>query len=134
MRISVFFVLFVFTSFCSYGQNLVGYKGKEILKYMKENRNDMAYSEVTNESFRYLKYSNSTDSQTLLFFLNNDSTCMSERLICDLGVKAEKTKEFDSMYRKSGENRWIENRDGKDYLIEIKDEKWSCVITIEADK
>jgi len=59
---------------------------------------------------------------------------MSERLICDLSVKVEKIKEFDSIYRKSGENRWIENRDGKNYLIEIKDEKWSCVITIEADK
>jgi len=94
----------------------------------------MAYAKVTNDRFRYLKYSNSTDSQTLLFFLNNDSTCMSERLICDLGVKTEKIKEFDSMYKKSGENRWIDYREGKNYLIEIKDEKWSCVITIEADK
>ena len=39
--------------------------------------------------------------------------------------------EFNSAYKKSGENRWIDRRDGTDYLIELRDEKWSCVVTIE---
>jgi hypothetical protein len=56
------------------------------------------------------------------------------RLICDLNIKAEKEKEFDSIYEKSGENRWIDKHDGKNYLVEISDEKWYCIITIEPDK
>ena len=122
------------TGFFANGQNLVGFNSKEIQKYMMENRLEMSVEKVTNNRFKYLKYSNNTESQTLLFFFTNDSICKSVRLICDLGAKAEKVKEFDSIYKKSGENKWSENRNGKDYRIEIKDEKWSCVITIEADK
>lgn len=94
----------------------------------------MKVEKVTNNRFKYLKYSNNTDSQTLLFFFSNDSICKSVRLICNRDEKVEKEKEFDTLYKKSGPNRWIENLNGKDYRIEIKDEKWSCVITIEADK
>jgi len=116
------------------GQNLVGYNGKEIQKYIKENRSDLNSEKVTNNRFKYLKYSDSSDSQTFLFFLNPDSVCKSVRIICDVHKKADKVKEFDSIYKKSGENRWIDMREGKDYLVKIRDEKWSCIITIEPDK
>jgi len=55
-------------------------------------------------------------------------------VICDNTVKTEKVKELDSNYKKAGENRWVDNHNGKDYLIEVKDETWSCVITIEPVK
>ena len=89
---------------------------------------------VTNNKFRYLKYSDSSENQTMLFFLNSDSVCKSVRIICALSMKTEKVKEFNSRYIKSGENRWIDKRNGKDYLIEIMDGKWSCVISIEPSK
>jgi hypothetical protein len=101
---------------------------------MKENRKDMNSEIVKNDRFKYLKYSNSSDNQTMLLFITNDSVCKSIRVICDLGLKIEKVKEFDSVYKKDGVNRWTENRGGKDYLIEIKDEKWFCVVTIEPFK
>jgi hypothetical protein len=101
---------------------------------MKENRRDMSSEKVTNNRYKYLKYSDSSDSQTFLFFLNPDSVCKSVRMICNVSIKAEKVKEFDSIYKKSGEYRWIDKREGKDYLIEIRNEKWSCIIIIEPDK
>ena len=134
MRIFSLFSILIWTCILSYGQNLVGYNGKEIQKYMMENNRDFNFEKVANSRFKYLKYSDSSDSQTLLFFISNDSICRSVRLICELSIKAEKVKEFNSIYKKSSENRWIDNRDGKDYLIEIRDEKWSCIITIEPDK
>ena len=134
MRIFTLSAILILTCILSYGQNLVGYNGKEIQKYMKENNRDFNSEKVANSRFKYLKYSNNSDSQTLLFFITNDSICKSVRLICDLSVKPEKVKEFDSIYNKSSENRWIDKRDGKDYLIQIRDETWSCIITIEPDK
>jgi hypothetical protein len=119
---------------CSYSQNLIGYKYPDIKKYMKENHKEMSFNNVTNSTFKYLKYSDSSDSQTLLFFLNSDSVCRSVRMICDGRIKAQKAEEFNSSYKRSGENRWIDSHDGKDYLIEIKDEKWYYIITIEPDK
>jgi hypothetical protein len=118
----------------AYGQNLIGHSYRDIRKYMNENCRDMSFNNVTNNKFNYLKYTDSSDSQTLLFFLTQDSVCKSERLICDNGLKTEKIKEFNSLYKQGGENRWIDRHDNKDYLVEIKDEKWSFVITIERDK
>jgi hypothetical protein len=124
----------ILTCICTQSQNLIGYKGKEIVKYMKEKRQEMNYNNVVNSKFTYLKYSDNQENQTVLFFLNPDSICRSVRIIYDVTMKAEKEKEFNSLYTKRGENRWIDNRDGKDYVIEVMDGQWSCVISIEPDK
>jgi hypothetical protein len=134
MKIITLLAILIMTVNCTYGQNLIGYSDKEIRLYMNKNRREMNFINVTNRKFKYLKYSDSSDSQTLLFFLNPDSVCKSVRLICELSKKAEKVKEFNSIYKKSGENRWIDRRDGKEYLVEIREEKWSCIITIKPDK
>jgi hypothetical protein len=126
------FILMIGSS--GYGQNLIGYNDYEIRKFMKENNSNMNFNKVINNKFIYLKYTDNADSQTILFFLSPDSVCKNERIICDGIVKAEKVKEFDKLYKKNGENKWIDRRGGKDYLIEIKDEKWSTVITIEPGK
>ena len=122
-------IVFLFSGICAIGQNLIGYNETEIKEYMKENRKDMSLNTVTNTRFKYLKYSDQPESQTILFFLNPDMVCHGVRLICEKSVRAEKVKEFDSIYAKSDENRWIDKRDGKDYIIEVRDEDWSCIIT-----
>jgi hypothetical protein len=134
MRIITLFATFILTCFCINGQNLIGYEYKEIREYMKENHTEMSINNVTNSKFNYLKYSDSSDNQTLLFFLSPDSICKSVRMICDVSLKSEKKNEFNMIYKNVGENRWIDKRDGKDYLITIRDEEWSCIITIEPDK
>jgi hypothetical protein len=134
MKIFILFLLLVLTGFNAAGQNLVGYNVGEIKKYMKENRKEMNSEKVTNSRFKYLKYSDSSDSQTILFFLNQDSVCRSERIICDQRVKTDKIKEFDSIYKKKDEKSWVDTKNGKNYLVAIKDEEWSCIITIEPEK
>lgn len=130
MKIILLFIMLTLSGFLS-GQNLVGYKDIEIRKYMKENKGNMSYNKVRNERYNYLKYTDNSDSQTLLFFLGSDSTCRSIRIICDTDVKAEKVKEFNTIYKKEGQNTWIDKRNGIDYLIELKDEEWSSTITIK---
>ena len=93
----------------------------------------MHYDKVRNSMFSYLKYSDSSDSQTILFFLTTDSVCKGVRVICDNSMKHEKIKELDSSYKRIGEDRWVDNHDGINYLIKFKEEEWSCSITIEPD-
>lgn len=133
MKVVLLFSLFSFSVLLS-GQNLIGFKDKEIRKFMKENKSDMNINKVNNYSFNYLKYTDNSDSQTLLFFLTTDSICRSIRIICDTVVKTEKIKEYNSLYKKKGENIWVDTRQGKDYLIEMRDEQWCSVITIEPSK
>jgi len=48
-----------------------------------------------------------------------------------LRIKAEKIKEFNTIYKKKGDNAWVDRRNGMDYLIELKDEEWSLTISIK---
>ncbi len=130
MKIFPLVAFFLFISIVTFSQNLIGYKEDEIRKYMKENRKDMNYNVVTNSRFKYLKYSDNEENETLLFFLNNSSVCKSVRIICDYSIKGRKIQEFDSKYKKAADNRWLDTRGRKNYIIEIKDEQWSCIITI----
>jgi len=131
MKTAVLLTFLFVSSFCSYGQNLIGYNDAEIRKFMKQHRKDMHYNTVKNSMFSYLKYSNSADSQTILFFLTTDSVCKGVRVICDNSMKPEKLKELDATYKRIGEDSWVDNHDGKNYLIKFKEEEWSCSITIE---
>jgi hypothetical protein len=85
---------------------------------------------INNSTFKYLKYSDKDDSQTLLFFLNEQLVCKSIRLICDKSLKKEKINECNSLYKKTGDNQWTETKKGKRYLIEMKEEEWSFNVTI----
>lgn len=134
MKITSLSAALMLTCILAQSQNLVGYKQKDILKYMKENRREMNYNNVVNSKFSYLKYSDNYENQTMLFFLNPDSICKSERIIFDISMKSQKMNEYNSQFIKNGENKWIEKRNGKEYIIEIVEGKWSCVISIEPEK
>lgn len=123
-------VLLVVSLCTATGQNLIGYKQDEIKRYMKENLKEMNLNRVSNDKFNYLKYSDISDSQTILFFLDKDSVCRSIRIICDENAKQQKIKEFNSVYEKKGENSWVDKRQGNSYMILMRDEDWASVITI----
>ena len=128
-------VILLFFNLSLSGQNLIGYNEKEIRQYMRDNQKNMDFQKFTNNStFKYLKYVDRDDSQTLLFFLTADSVCKSIRLVCDKSLKKMKTKEFDNIYKKGGENIWTEIKNGKRYIIELKDEDFSLSITFRSSE
>jgi hypothetical protein len=116
------------------GQNLIGYSDDEIKKFMRENRKEMNIENVTNSDHNYLKFSDSSETQTILFFLDNKAVCSSIRVICDEGIRKQKMNELNSIYKKKSDNTWTDVRQGKKYLISLKNDEWSFVITIETEK
>lgn len=116
-------------------QNLIGYHEREIRQYMKDKQKEMIYQNFTNNStFKYLKYADKDESRTLLFFLNADSICKSERFVCDKSLKTQMIKELDTSYSKKENNVWTEMKNGKKYIIELKDEEFSFTITIRLNE
>jgi hypothetical protein len=114
------------------GQNLIGYSEPEIRTFMAENVKDMSFQNfINNSTFKYLKYSDKAETQTLLFFLNEKLICKSVRLVCDKSLRAQKTKEYDGLYKKTGDGQWTETKNGKKYLIELKEEDYTFNITIK---
>ena len=133
IKISAFIVFLI--SINLNGQNLIGYSEKDVRQYMADNQKEMAFqSYINNSTFKYLKYSNKDETLTLLFFLNEQSVCKSVRLICDKSLETEKIKEFNSLYKKTGDNQWIETKNRKKYLIELKEEQWSFNVTIKLNE
>lgn len=133
MKVVKLFAFLIFSSGYTYGQNLIGYNDTEIKKFMLQNRKDMHYNSVKNSLFKYLKYSDYSDSQTILFFLSSDSVCKGVRVICENYMKQQKIKELDAAYKRIGDYKWVDNHDGKNYLIKLNEEEWSCSITIEPE-
>lgn len=116
------------------GQNLIGYNDEEIKKFMRENKKEMNIENVKNNDYNYLKFSNSSETQTILFFLDNKAVCNSIRVICDEGIRKQKMNELNSIYKKKSDNTWTDIRQGKIYLISLKNDEWSFVITMEPEK
>jgi hypothetical protein len=134
MRISFLLFLAVLSTLSLSGQNLIGYNRDEIVKYMKENHKDMNLNNVVNNSFTYLKYSDNNDSETMLFFMGNDSVCTGIRIICDETARSGKIKEFDSAFKKTGNNIWLDSRNGKNYRIALSEDSWSYIFNITSIK
>jgi hypothetical protein len=125
LRSSILPVLLVVSTNIS-GQNLIGYKVNEIKKYMRDKEKDFNFqNSVYNSTFKYLKYQDNNETQTLLFFLTADSVCKGVRLISDKSLETEKIKELNSAYTPAGNNTWRETRNGKNYIIELKEDEWS---------
>jgi hypothetical protein len=134
MRIVIFLIILFLQTISSFGQNLIGYKTMEIRNYMKENRKDMNFNTVRNSLYSYLKYTDAGDTQTILFFLAPDSVCTSVRVIFARGLKDEKKKELDSICKRVDNENWISSMGGKNYLVKLKEEQWTCTITYESEK
>jgi hypothetical protein len=130
----ILFLTIALISLSAESQNLIGLKSAEIKAYMKNNYKEMMPENVVNSRFSYLKYTDNTYTSTLLFFMDKDSICKSIRLICDPAIKNEKLNQLNAIYKKSGDNRWMDSRDGKDFIVELKDDKWSFTITFEPSK
>lgn len=131
MKVVILFLLAVFYTSAIYSQNLVGFDEPEIKKYMKENRNEFKLQNDKNNYFKYLKYVNNSNTETLIFFLSDKSVCSGIRLICDQSLKSQKLKELDLSYTKTGANVWAEKKKNKNYVIELTDEEWFFSINIK---
>lgn len=127
-------ILISFASALASGQNLIGFSYDKIRSYMKENRKEMSFNKVNNKQFNYLKYTDGSESQTILFFLDADSVCRSIRIICDESARTKMVNEFNSSYKKNGDNKWIDKRNGNSYIIELFEEDWASVITMLPEK
>jgi hypothetical protein len=133
MKTAILIAFLMVATNCTFAQNLIGYNDTQIRNFMKQNRKDMHYNNVKNSLFNYLKYSDNSESQTILFFLTPDSVCKGVRVICENTMKTDKIKELDATYKRVGDFKWVDNHNGKNYLIKLKEEEWSCSITIEPD-
>ena len=127
-----FFVVFLNTAL--YSQKFIGFSEKDIKKQMDTDRPGFNIQNDNNLYFKYLKYVNNENTETILFFLSDKLLCTEIRIICDLSMKSQMLKELDSTYTKQNDNTWIENKNRNNYLIELNDEEWFFSINIKLEE
>ncbi len=122
--------LFLLAGIMLFSQNLIDHSASEIETIMKERYKNFKPSKTTNNPhYRYLKYENHQQTETLLFFLSEDDVCIYYKYIGDYSRFYSKIAEMDEKYEKIDKNAWIEELNGAKYRIELTKREWFFTLT-----
>jgi hypothetical protein len=137
MRKKVFLgIILLLANLSMYCQHIIGLHkdqlGTEIGKFYPNFIQD--HSSV-NTTYKYLKYIDKTNEQTLLVFLTDNDCCKSTKLISDYSNILEVKNSLAKNYKQAGKDKWIYKYNGEVYSIILKREKWFfSVFTAKKEK
>jgi hypothetical protein len=105
-------------------QHLIGMNKDQLIKEMGKLYPDFVQDNSSvNNTYKYLKYIDRTNEQTLLVFLTDADVCKSTKLISDytnlLDVKNNLAK-----YKPAGKDKWTYTLNGGTYMVTLTREKW----------
>ena len=105
-------------------QNLIGMNIQQIEKEIKViYPNFVIDNSFVNNSYKYLKYIDKINEQTLLVFLSENNECTSTKLICDYSM-IDQVKEDMKKYKPGGKDKWNYTVNGVQYVITLHREEW----------
>ena len=116
-------------------QDFIGMQADEIRKQMRAHRRDFALDETTiNKVYKYLKYVDEMETQTILFFLSDDDTCTYYKIIYDSDLLPSVRQELDSTCRKISDTLWLQEIDGQRYRKVLKQYEWFFSVTTRPEE
>lgn len=123
--VPVILLLIFFSLHPGRAQQVIGLPKGEVQKVIREEySNFMLDNSTRNTTFKYLKYIDKLNEQTLLCMLSEDDICTSTKLISDYMNLGDVIKELDSRYTKAGDNTWKYTFNNKKLIVTLKKEKW----------
>lgn len=136
MRLFIAYILFLLLPLGAAGQNLLGYKAGEIEKFISRNKKELVKDENSrNDYYKYLKYTDGTaGTSTYYFFLSDKDRCLRIKSMHVHSMKEIVEEELDSLYTRTGTDRWSDRNRGIDAVISLVSEEWFFTVTIEPDK
>jgi hypothetical protein len=88
-----------------------------------------------NNTYKYLKYIDKINEQTLLVFLTDNDYCKSTKLISDYLNLMDVKNNLAKNYKPAGKDKWVYKYNGEIYTITLKREKWFfSVFTAKKEK
>ncbi len=134
IKIHMLLLLFLLSSFGTYGQNYIGMHRDSIQKILRKDFPDFRLdNSTTNNTYNYLKFVDRVKDQTVLFFLSNNDRCSRVRWISDYSNLSDMKIMLDKKYRKEGDKKWIYKFGGKDYGITLDEEEWYFTVSFFED-
>jgi len=132
----ILLIIFIYLFFISKSnsQYFIGKHRNDIIIHMKNYfKGFNLNNNVTNNTFRYLKYENIITQETILFFLNKNDTCTSVRWLSDYSNINERISYLNKYYNKINDTLWYYIENKKKIFVKLKEEEWYFTINyIEA--
>ena len=132
-KVFVVIGLLFFTCFLK-AQNYVGYSAEEIKEKMKETFPDYSPEKVINKTYNYLKYTDSMDERTNLFFLSDDNVCTFVKMMSNYSYLDAFQKALDKRYQKVEDDKWEYKKGDELYSITMKKEEWYFTLITKKKK
>jgi hypothetical protein len=127
--------VYILTSFGSMleGQHLVGLHKKDVIGQVKVHYPDFKQETgFVNKAYKYLKFYDRYNEQTLLCFLSEDDYCTRTQLHSDYSNKPGIVEKLNRRYTKVDDNTWNYSEGFKIYEVVLKESEWYfSVITRE---
>ncbi len=121
--LSVFFVLPLLS------QHFIGLHKDAVIKEVKaNNKNFLIDNSTVNNTYKYLKYIDKNNDQTLLVFLSETDICTATKLMSDYSNLDIAKKDLNARCKKQGKDKWTYNVNGTVYLVKLKKEEWFFTI------
>jgi hypothetical protein len=134
MRIGKFgYILIVWlllSSFRTNAQNFIGMtKDQIILEMNTTGKNFKLNTSAINPYYKYLKFENSIDEITILFFLSADDVCTLVRKMCDYANINDEISDLNRRYKRLNKDKWTYSDKGITYLVTLEESEWYFTIT-----
>lgn len=125
MRKIVLFIMLAGLAAPVFSQHLIGLTKDEVGKEVKASYPNFFIDNTSvNHTYKYLKYIDRNNEQTLLVFLSENDICTSTKLMVDYMYLDGMKKDLNKKYKKAGTNKWTYTRGNTAYQITLKREEW----------
>lgn len=112
-------------------QHLIGKSKEQVIKEIKSFYPDFVIDRSSvNNTYKYLKYIDKYNEQTMLVFLSDNDICTSTKLMSDYSNLSQVKQDLNKRYKASGKDQWAYTLNGITYQVKLKREEWFfCVFT-----
>lgn len=113
-------------------QNFIGMHKDEIAEEMKVSYKQFKLNRGTvNPHYKYMKFEDTINEKTILFFLSGDNKCTMVRILCDYSNINEMVAELDENFKSVERDVWSDRKNGKDFTIRLTEEEWFFTVSIK---
>ena len=125
MRKVVLFIVMVGLVTPALSQHLIGLTKNEVVNEIKTGYPNFFIDNTSvNHAYKYLKYVDRNNEQTLLVFLSENDICTSTKRMVDYLYLDGMKKDLNKRYHKAGTNKWTYSKGNIAYQITLKREEW----------
>ena len=113
-------------------QNMIGMDKEEIMEEMNTRFKTFKLNTSTvNHAYKYLKYEDSINEITILFFLSDNDKCTLIRKMYDYSNINEVLMDLNDNYKSSGKNQWTYADRGQQFQLDLSEGEWFFTITVK---